>query len=132
MIEVKIPKEVREYEEKWLVGMTKRQLLGCLLAIVIDIPLYITLKNYIGSELAGWTAILAAVPFALLGFYKHEGLPFEKLLINIIKFHQISQRRIYRAENIYSLIKEGYSREENHNVKPKNKTKSKKEKRAKE
>lgn len=110
MIEVRIPKEVREYKEKWLVGMTKRQLFSCLLGFLVNIPLYFFLQQYIGDELAGWLIILMSAPFVLIGFKTYNGMPFEKLILCVLLFYTTDQKRKYITNNIYRWIKSEYER----------------------
>lgn len=40
MIEIRIPKEIRTYKEKLFFGLTLRQLICTLIAVVVNVPLY--------------------------------------------------------------------------------------------
>ena len=44
-VEVRIPKEITEYQEKIMFGLSVRQLVCSLIAIVISVPSYIFLMN---------------------------------------------------------------------------------------
>ncbi|MDD4565856.1 MAG: PrgI family protein [Eubacteriales bacterium] len=111
MIEVRIPKEVREYQEKWLLGMTKRQLTCCLLALVVNVPLYFFLQQHLGDELAGWAIVITSAPFILVGFYKYNGMNVEKLALCILDFMTTEQNRKYMTNNVYAWIKSEYEKE---------------------
>ena len=45
MIEIKIPKEITDYKEKFLFGLTVRQLVSVVVALAICIPLFIFGKD---------------------------------------------------------------------------------------
>ena len=53
MIEIKIPKEITDYKEKFLFGLTVRQLVSVVVALAICIPLFIFGKDYLGEDLVG-------------------------------------------------------------------------------
>lgn len=70
MIEIKIPKEITDYKEKFLFGLTVRQLVSAVVALAICVPLFIFGKDYLGEDLVGWIIILVAVPVFAFGFFK--------------------------------------------------------------
>ena len=81
MIEIKMPKEITEYKEKFLFGLTVRQCVSAVAALAICVPLFIFGKDYLGEDLVGWLVILIAVPIFAFGFFKYEGMPFEQFLL---------------------------------------------------
>lgn len=94
-VEVRIPKEITEYQEKILFGLSIRQLICTILAISISIPSYIFLLPIFGVDMTGYIVILEIVPFVAFGFLKPKGLKFEKVLVLFLK-HQLGEaRRIY-------------------------------------
>ena len=68
LIEVCINKEVRDYQESLFFGLSLRQFLFALLAVIVAVGLYFGLRNVVGSGEIGWICVLAAFPFALGGF----------------------------------------------------------------
>ena len=85
MIEIKIPKEITEYKEKFLFGLTVRQFFSVAAALAVCAPLYIFSKDYIGDDGAGWLVLLLAAPIFGFGFVKFNGMTFEKLLMVIYR-----------------------------------------------
>lgn len=81
MIEIKMPKEITEYKEKFLFGLTVRQCVSAAAALAICVPLFIFGKDYLGEDMVGWLVILIAVPIFAFGFFKYEGMPFEQFLL---------------------------------------------------
>lgn len=80
MIEIKIPKEITDYKEKFLFGLTVRQFVSAVAALAICVPLFVFGKDFIGEDIIGWLIILIAVPIFAFGFFKYDGMPFEKFL----------------------------------------------------
>ena len=80
MIEIKIPKEITEYKEKFLFGLTIRQCVCAVAALAVCVPLYIFGKDFLGDDVVGWLVILIAVPIFAFGFFRYDGMPFEKFL----------------------------------------------------
>lgn len=107
MIEIKIPKEVRSFKETIFIGLTLRQIICLGIALSINVPMYIFLKPYIGDEVASWIIMFTGVPLFLIGFFKFNGLPFEKYALIVLKFKLfIPQKRKYRVENVFTDIAE--------------------------
>jgi len=67
IIEVRINKEVRDYQESIFFGLSLRQLIFALLAVLVAVGVYFGLRNVVGSGEIGWICVLAAFPFALGG-----------------------------------------------------------------
>ena len=80
MIEIKIPKEITDYKEKFLFGLTVRQLVSAVAALAVCVPLFIFGKDILGEDVVGWLIILIAVPIFAFGFFKYDGMAFEKFL----------------------------------------------------
>ena len=84
-MEVRINKEVRDYQESLFFGLSLRQFLFALLAVLVAVGLYFGLRNVVGSGEIGWICVLAAFPFALCGFFTYNGMTFEKFLLAVIR-----------------------------------------------
>lgn len=101
-IEIKIPKEISEYQESVFLGLSLRQFVCSLLAVGMAVGLYFLLYNTAGSEIAGWASVLGAVPFALCGFVKYHGMTAEQTLIAILRSEVFTPRRlVFKDGGIY-------------------------------
>lgn len=80
MIEIKIPKEITEYKEKFLFGLTVRQCVSVAAALAVCVPIFIFGKDYLGEEITSWLVILFAAPIFGFGFVKYNNMTFERLL----------------------------------------------------
>lgn len=80
-MEVRINKEVRNYQESLFFGLSLRQLLFALLAVAVAVGVYFGLHPVLGNGEIGWVCILAAFPFALGGFFQYNGMNLEQFLL---------------------------------------------------
>ena len=101
-IEVKIPKEIRQYKESIFFGLSARQFFCTILAVAIAAGVYLLLGQVIGRETASWLCIVLAAPAAMAGFFSYNGMNFEQFLWAVIKSEILcAGERRYIAENIY-------------------------------
>lgn len=79
-IEVDIPVEIEDYEEKILFGLSLRQLLCLGGAVVLSIGSYFIATKIFGLSMntASYLIILEALPLMCIGFIRKDGQPFEK------------------------------------------------------
>ena len=102
-IEVRINKEVRDYQESVFFGLSLRQLIFALLAVLVAVGVYFGLRNIVGRGDIGWMCILAAFPFALGGFFTYNGMTFEKFLLAFIRSELLyPPKLVFRSENLYA------------------------------
>ena len=83
-MEVRINKEVRNYQESLFFGLSLRQLLFALLAVAVAVGVYFGLRPVLGNGEIGWVCVLAAFPFALGGFFQYNGMTLERFLLAYI------------------------------------------------
>ena len=101
-MEVKINKEIRDYAESVLLGLSLRQLAFAVLALGASVACYFGLKPLMGFETVSWVCILCAAPFAAMGFIKYNGMTFEKLVWAWIKSEMLLPKRlVFKADNCW-------------------------------
>lgn len=73
------------------------------IAAAVGIPSYLLARSAVGNTGAMFLMMAVALPAFLLAMYEKDGLPFEKVIRNIIrvKFTRPGIRP-YRTENIYA------------------------------
>lgn len=88
-MEIKIPKEVRQHSETIFFGLSTRQFVCAVLAVSVAIGTYFLTKGAIGKETASWVCIVAAAPLAAAGFFRYNGLTFERFVwaVNQYRFY---------------------------------------------
>ena len=84
-MEIKIPKEVRDYHENIFFGLNTRQFICSVLAVGVVVGIYFALQPYVGTEEIGWMCILGAAPFAVCGFLTYHGMSAEQVLWALIQ-----------------------------------------------
>jgi len=112
-IEIKIPKEIRDYQESIVFGLSLRQCVFSLLAIGVAVLLYFGLRNFVGDGEIGWICIVAAFPFALGGFFRYNGMNFEQFMTAVIRSELRYPKQLkYKTENLYVKCMEDSSLKE--------------------
>lgn len=102
-MEVKINKDIREFTENVFFGLSLRQFIFSISACAIAVILYFLLKQYFSIGTLSWICILGAMPFAVLGFVKVNGLTAEKFIIAFIKSEIIMPKKLlFKPVNIYN------------------------------
>lgn len=106
MIEVKVPKEIREYKEKFWAGLTVRQLISCAIALIIIVPLYFFGNKVMNEELVGWFCMFLGVFIGAFGFYNHNGMNFENFVVAILKAFFTPNKSIYSRKTLVDKMLE--------------------------
>lgn len=97
-MEIKINKEVLEYKENIILGLSLRQVvfsvMGCLTAVFI----YLLFVDALGMEITSWLCIFCALPFILFGFFHFQGLYFEDFILVCIASTVLEKRKLTARE----------------------------------
>ena len=102
-IEVRINKEVRDYQESVFFGLSLRQLVFALLAVLVAVGVYFGLRGVVGTSEIGWICVLAAFPFALGGFFTYNGMTFEMFLLALIRSELLYPKKlVFKSDNLYA------------------------------
>lgn len=103
-MEVKINREIRDYQEAIFFGLSLRQLVFSLLAVAMAVGIYFGLRNALGTETVSWLCILGAVPFGAMGFVKYNSMSAEQFIAAYVKSEFLMPKQLtFRSENIYYL-----------------------------
>ena len=99
---VYVPKDLTKIKNKVVLNLTKRQFVCLVIAAAVGLPFYFLTKNYIGTGNAATGMVLFMLPAFLFAMYEKDGMPLEKILLNIInvKLKKPAVRR-YEIKNIY-------------------------------
>jgi hypothetical protein len=117
-MEVKINREVRDYTESIFFGLSLRQFVFALAACVVAVALYFLLRPYLGLEMLSWLCIVAAAPFAAVGFITYHGMTAEQFIWAWIKSEILMPKHLtFKSENLYfEAIFENHRRKEKKEV----------------
>lgn len=67
-MEVKMNKEIRDYQESMFWGLSFRQCLFSVLAILAALGIYFLTRKYAGEQVTGWLCILGGLPLRPAAF----------------------------------------------------------------
>ena len=102
ILEVKINREIRNYTESMFFGLSMRQFVFSVLAILVAVGLYFLLKPHFGTETVSWMCILGAAPFAALGFITYHGMTAEQFLWAWLRSELLEPKELrFEASNLY-------------------------------
>ena len=101
-MEVKVPKEIRDYQESIFFGLSTRQFICSLLAVGVAVGLYFGLRPLVGNKEVGWMCILGAVPFAACGFFKYHGMTAEQVAWAWFKSEFLYPKKlVFKSDSLY-------------------------------
>ena len=108
MIEVKIPAEIQEYKSKLIAGLSTRQVISIVGALVIAVPLGLFGRKVIPEDILPWLVILTVVPFAGFGFMTFKGMKFEEFMRVWLSMTFLPQIRVYEdtEQNLFCQLHE--------------------------
>lgn len=106
-MEVKINKEISNYQESIFFGLSMRQFVFSVLAVIVAVVLYFTLNPYLGTETVSWVCVVGAAPFAAMGFFKYHGMTAEQFVINWIRTVLIEPKCFkFQSKSVYYQLME--------------------------
>ena len=101
-MEVKINREIRNYTESMFFGLSMRQFVFSVLAILVAVGLYFLLKPHFGTETVSWMCILGAAPFAALDFITYHGMTAEQFLWAWLRSELLEPKELrFESSNLY-------------------------------
>lgn len=101
-MEVKINKEIRQYKENIFFGLSLRQFVYSFIACIVAIGIYFIFKPIFNIGTVSWLCIAGAVPFALLGFVKYNGMTAGQFFIAWVKSEILMPKKlVFKPNNLY-------------------------------
>ena len=100
---VNVPNDLSKIKTKIAFNLTKRQLICFGIGAAVGIPTYLLTRSAIGNTGALFVMLGIMLPPFLMAMYEKDGLPFEKVLRNMINTKFLRPGiRPYRTQNIYA------------------------------
>lgn len=101
-MEVKINREIQEYQESIFFGLNLRQLIFSILAIAAAVAIYFGLRNVRGTETVSWLCVVGALPFGAMGFLKYNGMSAEQFAAAFIKSEILTPKQLaFKGASFY-------------------------------
>ncbi len=83
---IEINKNIDNYKESVVMGLTARQLIYSILSVVIGGGIVLLLYRHIGLTASTYIAIPVVAPIALTGFYSYNGMTFMEMVKRKLHF----------------------------------------------
>ena len=107
-MEIKIPREIRNYTEAVYFGLSIRQCIFAALAVIVAVALFFVFNPILGTETTSWLCILGAAPFAAMGFISYHGMTAEEFLWAWLRSELIEPRCfLFESRNLYFELLKG-------------------------
>ena len=111
-MEIKINKEIRNYNEYIFFGLSLRQFIFTSLACISAVIIYFIGKTIIPTRIVSWLCILVSFPFIAIGFLTYNGMKAEEFLIVLFKYYFITPRKLlFKPYNYYEELLKGVNNE---------------------
>ena len=101
---VKIPKDLNDIKEKFIMGFTKRQVICFGIGLVIGLPVFFLTRTTLGMSGAIFAMGACAAPAILCGLFKKNGVFLEKQVKFIFDYFTRPRKRYYKTTNIFECI----------------------------
>ena len=93
-------KEVTEYRENVFMGLSVRKVVWLVLAGIVAICVYFWAKPRFGENVTSILCMVSAVPCILMGFFRRNGLYFDRYILTVFRFYFVVPRFLYfKSEN---------------------------------
>lgn len=100
---VNVPNDLSKIKTKIAFNLTKRQLICFGIGAAVGIPTYLLTRGAIGNTAALFVMLGIMLPAFMMAMYEKDGLPFEKVLRNILNTSFLRPGvRPYQTQNIYA------------------------------
>lgn len=100
---VNVPNDLSRVKTKLAFNLTKRQLVCFGGGGLVGVPVYLLARGPIGGTGAMFLMLGIMLPAFLMAMYEKDGLPFEKVVRNVIRARFVRPGpRPYRTQNIYA------------------------------
>lgn len=104
-MQVEINKNILDYKEKFVMGLSVKEVVLCGIGLVVSAGAYMLLGS---NDMAGSGSMILGAPFFVSAFFKKDGLTFAMYVKAFVKRKFVLQsKRPYVQENfMYTLLRE--------------------------
>lgn len=101
---VSIPKDLNDIKEKFIIGLTKRQVICFGIGLAVGVPVFFLTRAALGMSGAIFAMGACAAPAILCGLYRKNGVFLEKQAKYMREYFTRPRKRYYRTTNIFECI----------------------------
>ena len=104
---ISVPKDLTRVKNKVVFGLTKRQLICLVFAVLMGVPVYFWLKAISTPNIASIGMMVVMMPLFFVAMYAKNGQPLEVILNHYIQANFVRPKvRPYKTKNYYRLLEE--------------------------
>ena len=104
-MEIKINKDIRNYNEYIFFGLNLRQFIFTFLSCLSALIIYFFGKAILPTRIVSWLCILVSFPFIAIGFLTYNGMKAEEFLVVLIKyFFLVPRKLLFKPYNFYEEL----------------------------
>lgn len=101
---VQIPKDLNDIKEKFIMGLTKRQVICFGIGLAAGAPAFFLTRSAMGMSGAIFAMGACAAPAILCGLYRKNGVFLEKQAKYMKEYFTRLRKRYYKTTNIFACI----------------------------
>lgn len=101
---VQIPKDLNDIKEKFIMGLTKRQVVCFAIDLALGAPVFFVARNFVGMSTAIMAMGIVAAPAILCGLYRKNGIFLEKQAKFMREYFTRPRKRYYKTTNIFTSV----------------------------
>lgn len=100
MMRRRFPHEIKAYKSNMFFGLTARQAICIVCALVLVVPsVLICSKLGVSTDTMGYIVMFEAIPFGAAGWINYNDMALEKFAEQVIRFYFGARRRKWQFEN---------------------------------
>lgn len=109
---IEINKDIQNYKESVVLGLTARQLLFSVLSVAAGGGIVFLTYPYVGLTTSAYIAIPVVAPIALSGFYSYNGMTFMEMMKRKMHFAFVNRALTYISEEGEKAIQQHRAEED--------------------
>lgn len=113
-IEVSVRKEIKEYQEKLIFGLSIRQFVCVLVTVVLSVVIGVLNYFFLGFAIddIGLFIMFLSIPILAFGWYQKDGMHLEEYLRIVKKYRDIAQAYPYLSKRSEGPVIEAEDKKE--------------------
>ena len=106
VVKRRIPHEIKAYQSTMFFGLTTRQLICAVIAVVLVVPSVFLNRNvlHLDSDTFGYIITLEVIPPAACGWFSYNDMPIEQIAVKLFYFYFGCRNRKWKWETNESRV----------------------------
>ena len=109
---IEINKDIEKYQESVAMGLSAKQLVYSILALVSGCLIVFLLYEKIGLTFSCYVAVPVVAPIALCGFYSYNGMGFREVFTRYMRSIFRNKTLVFKSSGYREMVSEIKAKEE--------------------